>query len=313
MQEITDAMNLKGVRTKKGDKISINSVTRMLHNRRYSGEYKYRDVIQPNGVPAIVPTELFERVQERMAANKKAPAKHKADDEYLLTTKLFYAKCECMMAGESGTSHTGQVHRYYKCVSVKYHRGYKKKTVKKDFIESVVIEELKAFLDNDELVDAVAHKVLERLGAENTVLPLLCKQYAEVEKSISNLLYAMEQGIITPSTKERPEALEAQKRDLFVQITKEEMSRPSLTYEKLLLWFQRFRKLDMTKPEHRRRLTDTFLNSVLLDDDRMVICFNYQLGAKTITLADIQMSALGSDLSAANARKKDSTSAIPNY
>ena len=74
MQEITDEMNIKGIRTKRGGKISINSVTRMLHNRKYIGEYKYRDVVQPNGIPAIVPQELFDRVQERMTANKKAPA-----------------------------------------------------------------------------------------------------------------------------------------------------------------------------------------------------------------------------------------------
>ena len=44
MQEITDNMNIKGIRTKHGGKISINSVTRMLHNRRYIGEYKYNDI-----------------------------------------------------------------------------------------------------------------------------------------------------------------------------------------------------------------------------------------------------------------------------
>lgn len=124
MQEVTDEMNIKGIRTKRGGKISINSVTRMLHNRKYIGEFKYRDIVQPGGIPAIVPPELFEQVQERMAHNKKAPAKHKAEDEYLLTTKLLCGKCQCFMVGESGTSHQmNKVHRYYKCVSVKNHKG----------------------------------------------------------------------------------------------------------------------------------------------------------------------------------------------
>lgn len=73
MREITDEMNLKGVRTKRGGKISINSVTRMLHNRKYIGEYRYNDIVHPNGIPAIVPEDLFNRVQERMVANKKSP------------------------------------------------------------------------------------------------------------------------------------------------------------------------------------------------------------------------------------------------
>lgn len=141
MQEVTDEMNIKGIRTKRGGKISINSVTRMLHNRKYIGEFKYRDIVQPGGIPAIVPPELFEQVQERMAHNKKAPAKHKAEDEYLLTTKLLCGKCQCFMVGESGTSHQmNKVHRYYKCVSVKNHKGCDKKTVQKKWIENLVID-----------------------------------------------------------------------------------------------------------------------------------------------------------------------------
>ncbi len=70
MREVTDEMNIKGIRTKLGGKISVNSVTRMLHNRKYIGEYKYRDIVQPNGIPAIVPQELFDKVQDRMKENK---------------------------------------------------------------------------------------------------------------------------------------------------------------------------------------------------------------------------------------------------
>ena len=41
MREVTDMLNLAGIRTKRGGKVSINSVTRMLHNRKYIGEYQY--------------------------------------------------------------------------------------------------------------------------------------------------------------------------------------------------------------------------------------------------------------------------------
>ena len=56
--------------------------------------YSYRDVLKPDGIPAIVPVVLFERVQERLAKNKKAPARYKAKEDggYLLTTKLFCGK-----------------------------------------------------------------------------------------------------------------------------------------------------------------------------------------------------------------------------
>ena len=48
MQEVTDGMNIKGICIKRGGKISINSVTRMLHNRKYIGEYKYRKYFHKN-------------------------------------------------------------------------------------------------------------------------------------------------------------------------------------------------------------------------------------------------------------------------
>lgn len=91
----------------------------MLNNRRYIGEYTFRDIVIPDGIPAIVPKELFDRVQGKMAKNRKAPARHKAEDDYLLTTKLFCGYCGAYLSGECGTSQTGVVHHYYKCVSVK--------------------------------------------------------------------------------------------------------------------------------------------------------------------------------------------------
>ena len=130
MTEIAQEMNAKGLRSAFSGKIGVDIVTRMLKNRRYIGEFKYRDIVHPRGIPPIIPDELFDRVQHRMAANKKAPAKHKAEDEYLLTTKLRCGKCDCFMVGESGTSKTSTVYRYYKCVGVKKHSGCDKKTVK---------------------------------------------------------------------------------------------------------------------------------------------------------------------------------------
>ena len=93
---------------------SISVLSNLLKNRKYIGEYKYGDVIIPDGIPAIIDKELFERVQTRMAANKKAPARAKAEEEYLLTTKLYCGKCGRLMAGESGKGCKGVVYHYYK-------------------------------------------------------------------------------------------------------------------------------------------------------------------------------------------------------
>ena len=51
-------------------------------------------------IPAIVPKELFERVQEQLAKNEKAPAHGQVD--YLLKTKLCCGKCGSFIVRESG-------------------------------------------------------------------------------------------------------------------------------------------------------------------------------------------------------------------
>lgn len=88
MQQLVNLLNERGIRTVRGTKITLNNMSHLLKNRRYIGEYSYRDVVVPDGIPAIIPNELFDRVQERMHKNKKAPARHKAEDDYILTTKL---------------------------------------------------------------------------------------------------------------------------------------------------------------------------------------------------------------------------------
>ena len=71
MTQIRDWLNAKGIRNTRRQEMTYNSIQHMLNNRRYIGEYSYREVIIPDGIPAIVPKDLFDRVQEKLAKNKK--------------------------------------------------------------------------------------------------------------------------------------------------------------------------------------------------------------------------------------------------
>ena len=130
---IAKFMNDKGVYSYRNKPMRTDCVLRLLKNRRYLGEYRYKSIVTPDAIPKIVPLDLFERVQERIVKNKKAPARQKAkEDLYLLTTKLFCGLCGKYLIGESGTSGTkGKLHTYYKCATAKKRKGCKKKTVRK--------------------------------------------------------------------------------------------------------------------------------------------------------------------------------------
>ena len=293
VRAIVESLNERGLQTKRNKPYNMNSFNAILKNRKYIGEYKYQDVVIPGGVPAIVPQELFDRVQKRIEKNKRAPAMSKADEVFLLTTKLFCGKCGRLMVGESGTSHTGKKHYYYKCGSAKRKTGCTKKAVKKDWIENLVIERTRQILFDDKTLDAIADMVLDVQTRENTSLPVLKEQLAQTEHGIQNILNAIQQGIFTPSTKQRLEELEETKERLTVSILQEELQKPHLSKEQILFFLHRFRAIDTTNEEHRQRLIDSFVNAVYVYDDKIILTFNYQDGTETITLDDISGSDLG--------------------
>ncbi len=292
MQALVNSLNARGIRSIGGGKITLNIMNHLLKNRRYMGEYSYRDVVKEDGIPAIVSKELFEQIQTQLAKNKKAPARHKAEDAYLLTTKLYCGKCNSFMVGESGTSKTMKVHHYYRCVNTKKKKLCTKKAVKKDWIEDLVIHHTMNAIMNDEIMERLIDTLMDLQKKENTELPLLKKQLAETQKGINNMLNAIQAGIFTPSTKQRLDELEETKSKLEVSILQEEMQKPMLTREQVAFFIYRFREFDVTKQEQRQRLIDSFVNAVYLYEDKVVLTFNYKEGSKTVTLAEVESSDL---------------------
>lgn len=309
MTQIRDWLNEQGVKNTRGQKMTYNSVQHLLNNRRYIGEYTYRDIVVPDGIPAIVPQDLFDRVQEKLAKNKKAPARHKAEDDYLLTTKLFCGYCGAYLCGESGTSHTGNVHHYYKCVSVKKKRTEcHKKSVRKEWIEDLVVSETMKMVMDDTAIEAIVSMLMDLQDRENVNLPLYEQQLRETDTAIQNLLNAIQQGILTKSTKGRLEELEATKEELETKIACEKLAKPKVSAEFMTFWLHRFRKLDVRQKSHRKMLIDTFVNAIFLYDDKMVITFNYKEGTTTITFGDLKAALdkekTGSDLDCSTAPKE---------
>ena len=237
----------------------------------------------PDAIPPLVPMELFEEVQVKISKNKKAPARRKAEDDYLLTTKLFCGHCGALMFGESGTSRTGDVHRYYKCAAAKKRKSCNKKAVRKQWLEDLVVSETMKLIQNDAVIDSLVAAVMELQNRESTSLPLYEKQLRETETGIQNMLNAIQAGILTSSTKERLEALEGQKKDLEAKIAEEKLAKPVMKEEFVRFWLLHFRKLDLSQKEQRQALIDTFINAIYLYDDKVLITFNYKEGTETVS------------------------------
>ena len=208
---------------------------------------------------------------------------------YLLTTKLFCGKCGTLMGGESGTSHMGNTYYYYKCGNAKRHgkAHCDLKAIRKEPLERFVVDTAIKVIFSDEIIERLIDLVIEAQQKENTRLPVLKDQLRDTEKRLANLLEAIEQGILTPTTKQRLDELEARKEALNTSILEEELKKPVLTREWMRFWFEKFRKGDMRDMEHQRQIIDTFVNSVYVFDDRVVLNFNFTDDAKTVTREEV--------------------------
>ena len=292
--DIRESLSARGIKTKTGgDQLSYNSINNMIRNRKYLGEYRYGETVVPGAYPAVVSQDLFDRAQDMLQRNKRAPAATKAKVDYLLTTKLHCGKCGTFMVGESGTSKTTKIYNYYKCLSNKRKRGCEqKRAVKKDWIERLVVQDTVEYVLQDEAIKRLAKALMDLQEREDTALPLLRRELEEIDKGLKNMADAIQQGIITNTTKQRLEELESKKSEIEVKILQTELQQTVLTEEKIIFWINRFKGGDITDKSYQRAIIDIFVNAIYLYDDKIVLTYNFKSDSRTISLSDIESSDL---------------------
>lgn len=234
-------------------------------------------------------------IEKVMAANKKAPARAKAEEEYLLTTKLFCGQCGRLMAGESGRGCKGIVYHYYKCSGAKRKLGCKKKAIRKNWIEDVVVKYTVTQVLTDTVISRIADAIVIMQEQEDTVTPVLKQQLQQCETEIRNVMKAIRQGILTDSTRECLEELEQRRDSLRGSIAQLQLERRKFTKKEIVDWVSRYKDGNINDPDYRREIIDTFVNSVFVYDDKLILTYNYEDGSQTLTLQEIE-AALSSDL-----------------
>lgn len=299
ISEITGQLNEQGIRTARKQLFTKNSLTKLLKNEKYIGVYTYKDIVRvEGGVPAIVDESTFDRVQELLKINRRAPSHTWTKVEYLLTDKLFCGHCGSPMVGESGFSHTGAKYSYYGCIKRRREKACDKKPVRQDWIEALVLDETVKLLHDDELMEYIIdrtweyYQVTDKVQEEKAVLEA---QLAEVDKAINNLVRAIEAGIFNAATKSRMDELDAQKAALTASLADLELtSGIRITRDHIEYFLLRLRDLDVKDRECQKRLVQTFVNAVFIyDDGRVKITYNYSGQSSTITLNQIASAEKG--------------------
>lgn len=289
--EIINHLNSQGLTTVKGKPFSKNSLYSILNNEKYTGVYIHNGTRTEGGMPQIIEPELFQKVQELMKINKRAPSHKWSHADYILTDKLFCGKCGTAMVGECGTSKSGTTYNYYICSKRKRFKACDKKAVRQDWIEGIVLREIKKILANDELLEFIADNTyryyMEQNAAEEE-LRIIRDKLKDVESGISNIVKAIEAGMFNPALSKRMNELEEQREALLQATAEIEITQVfKLTKEHILFFLHEFKKYDFENVECQKRLVATFVNAIYLYDDKIILTFNYSGDSRTVTLAEI--------------------------
>ena len=276
-KEIIRSLNQQGARTSSGRPFSNNSFACLLHNEKYIGTYKFGSITVPNGIPAIVDKDVYDKVQLRLKSNKRAPARSKANVDYLLTGKLFCGKCCGNMVGECGRSHNGETYHYYKCANHKRGRNCKAPSVRKDWIESSVVSETVHNVLTDDMIEVISSNAVDLQNREQdkSILNGLKQKLKEKEKAISNLVKAIEAGTFSPSIQERLSALEEEKDGIEGKIAMEQIKKPFITADQVRFYLEHFRHGDIKNKSYCHDIVDTFVRAVYVFDDKYYITYYY--------------------------------------
>lgn len=288
MAEIIRYLNAQGIKTSRGNEYNKNSINRILRNKRYTGVYTFKGTETPDGLPRIVSDDLFYEVQDMINKKKKAPARAKAYESYILSTKLFCGYCNAAITGVSASGHTGQKYRYYQCVTNRRDKSCKKKSVNKAYIEDLVVENTRALLTAPN-IKLIAKEVVRLCEQEKDTenLKRLKKLLVENEKATENLLKALESGQIADVLTERILQKKNEHTELERAILEESASRPMPTVQEVRFFLNQFRKCDVNGEKYRQALVDTFVRKIYLYDDKMTILYNTQDGHSDVSLDDL--------------------------
>ena len=285
---ISEKLEAQGIRTFQNVPYTPQYIIRIVSNDKYIGMYRWGSIEVPDGIPPIIEKSVFEEAQ-RMRSKKSHHAERGVLD-FLLSGKLFCGYCGKPMYGDSGTSKDGSRKYYYNCSSRRKHKGCKKKSIRKQYVEDLVIDFVLDHVLADDQINKTAEAIMKLQAEEMTVSPLASMEaeYAEILKQIDNINDAIAAGIWNTSTSARLKTLEDSAETLRFSIDSLKYSQSQLIdRDRVLFFLRQFTKGDRNDPLLRHHVMDTFVNSVYLFDDHADIVINNLENKERFPLEDL--------------------------
>ena len=229
--DIVRQLDDRGIKNR-GNPFTVNSIYFMLQQEKYTGVYTFNGEAFTHIYPAIIPKEVFRIVRKRIDKNKTG--KHVIGVDYILMGKCYCGYCGHKLRSAAGTTTDGTILRYYRCPNSKKDVNCRNKSVRKEALEEIVTNVLAEEFTKSDNLKILTDKVFELYCAKaqgDSDLHRYEKELAATDRAIKNVLVAIEEGIFTPSTKQRLNELEEKKIRLEQAITVESAKEKNLLTE----------------------------------------------------------------------------------
>ena len=172
-RKVAEALNAEGIvtkqyRTKTGKEFGGKpwkgrNVYDHLTDRKYIGQIVHKGKAYPGEHAAIVKTDVFEKVQAVLRANKTYTHKHQVERFALLRRMLRCGECGSLIQ-PAWTKNHGREYRYYTC-SKRIKTGYHKcklPTLPAGEIETMVVDQLRALLRHPDVIARTYREIQKR-------------------------------------------------------------------------------------------------------------------------------------------------------
>lgn len=305
-KKIITELNAYGYRTKKNLPFGKNSIHELLKNPKYKGDFVYNAAtprnskgvrnhhrLKPqdqvitikNGIPAIISPELFDRAQQRLATNRKMPAAYKAKEVYLLSGRIYCGECGCLMNGNARVAQIGKSkYMSYRCNKRDRTKQCTNKEVRREYVESFVIQQLERNLLNDEIIPVLVKKINQYQNESDSHAveerKALQAQLDEVSKQTGNIVTAITNGMYQDVFKQKMQELEKRRGDLIYRLERLDLAKdsPCFTEDMIRSYFSVMKRHvhDRNMPEIKRMI-DQYVERVVVYQDRIDVHFKVAL------------------------------------
>ena len=293
MKAIIDELSRRGVRTSTGKQLTHNTFSRALVNTAYIGQYHYKGEVVPGLSERLIDDETFEKVQKYVALRKHAPAANRSETvEYLLQGKAFCGHCGATLRGECGRSMTQRMYYYYNCSNRKRYNACKKSLEKKDFLERFAVEQTLRYVLTPSRIRQIAKIIVAQYDKafSGSKISDLEKQIRRLESDLDKLVDSLIDApkIAHKRLYEKMESLESQKAACETDLAKLRIANGiRFTEEEVAAWLKHFCSGDPSDPEFQHNIIDTFINSIYVYDDHIIIFYNIKCEKSQVAFPDI--------------------------